>query len=169
MKLTEHFELSEFAVSTQYPSEARRINFCHDDIVKLFYLCSTLLEPARKIGGDEPIVVLSGKRTPKLNSLIGGAVKSDHLYEGYSCAADFTTHSKGSLYSIFRFLIWECHFSVGQAILYFTREYRPRFIHVSLVTPKHHSEFLYEHNHKFRNLVDLPSEIYAKIFEKEVF
>jgi hypothetical protein len=49
-------------------------------------LCEEILEPAREMLG--PIYVSSGYRSPRLNSLIGGATKSDHMIESNSAAAD---------------------------------------------------------------------------------
>jgi len=125
---------------------------------------SIILEPIRDII-RKPIIILSGKRTPLLNEAVRGAENSDHLFKGFSCAADFYTKDRKKLYKIFRHLLWDFNYAVGEAILYFTEDWNPRFIHLSLPTPKHHHDFFYDYNNgqEFKHLVDLPEEVYVAI------
>jgi hypothetical protein len=50
-------------------------------------LCKNILEPIRKAVGNEPIVVSSGYRSPKVNVAVGGVTTSAHCY---GLAADIT-------------------------------------------------------------------------------
>lgn len=52
-------------------------------------LCKTILEPIRKAIGDQPIIVSSGYRSPRLNAhpKVGGVTTSAHCY---GLAADIT-------------------------------------------------------------------------------
>lgn len=167
MQLTEHFKLEEFAVSRGFPELAKKIQFTHEDIIKLFYFCSLLLQPLRD--KYERIDVGSGKRTPELNTKVNGIEESDHLFKGYSCAADFAVSEKKRLFNIYRELFQEYYNFVGEAILYFTKSWRPRFIHLSLPTEKHRRLFFYDYNYgeEFKPLGNLPDKIYVKIFKEE--
>lgn len=89
MKLTEHFTLEEFTHSTtaakygiiNYPDSVSR-----DNITTL----AEMLETIRESWG-KPIYITSGYRCKKLNSLVGGASTSDHMY---GRAADIVTTSR---------------------------------------------------------------------------
>ncbi len=50
-------------------------------------LCKNILEPIRKAVGDQPIIVSSGYRSPKVNVKVGGVTTSAHCY---GLAADIT-------------------------------------------------------------------------------
>lgn len=164
MKLTNDFSLEEFRVSKEYPFLAAKIDFTKEDIVKLFYL-STILQRERNIYGR--IDILSGKRSDELNEKVEGAKNSDHLFKGYSCASDFAPKVfLEQLFPIYKDIFDEYHYSIGEAIFYFDKVWQPRFIHLSLPTEKHLSEFYYDYNYgeEFKTLKGLPAQVYAKIF-----
>lgn len=169
IQLTKDFKLPEFAVSSQFPDLVRAIHFTQTDIVKIFYLCSGMLQPGRNIIREE-IFVTSGKRTIPLNFLIGGAKKSDHLYEGFSCAADIQTEDREKLFFLYRFFARECFFLVGEVILYFTEDWQPRFIHLSLPTKRHQSQLFFDYNYgkEFKVIREVPDWIWVKTFGKEL-
>ena len=86
MKLAEHFTLGEMTKTStglaNEPNEAQVMN--------LMRLCSWLEmlrdEWNRRYGeGDDPIVISSGFRSPKVNKAVGGVSSSNHLT---GCAAD---------------------------------------------------------------------------------
>jgi len=168
MRLTKDFLLSEFAVSSQYPELAKAIRFSQMDIVKIFYLCS-ILQAGRNLIRVE-IFVTSGKRTIILNFKVGGVEKSDHLYEGFSCAADIQTEDREKLFFLYRFFARECFFLVGEVILYFTEDWTPRFIHLSLPTKRHQSQLFFDYNYgkEFKVIREVPDWVYVKIFGKEL-
>jgi zinc D-Ala-D-Ala carboxypeptidase len=60
---------------------------------ELEQLALVTLEGIRTVLGDFPIVISSGYRCPALNSEIGGATNSAHLY---GCAADFVCPDFGT-------------------------------------------------------------------------
>ena len=77
MKLTEHFNLSEFERSAT--AEANHIdNSCPSQYIPvLSQLCKTILEPLRQHFG-EPVIISSGYRCNQLNIKVGGAYASQH-------------------------------------------------------------------------------------------
>jgi hypothetical protein len=81
MKLSEHFTLEELTFSQTAIRLGINNTPTEDGIIKLGYLCNTLLEPLREAIGT-PIRISSGYRSPELNKAIGGAATSRHcLYE----------------------------------------------------------------------------------------
>jgi len=56
--------------------------------VQLKELCKNVLDPIREHFGV-PIRVTSGYRCPKLNEVIGGSSKSQHMAKNGDCAVDF--------------------------------------------------------------------------------
>ncbi len=169
MKITEYFEDWEFKVSSDYPELARKIFLHGIDLLKLFYICSSILEPARSLY-NERFIVTSGKRTVELNSAVNGAEQSDHLFLGRSCAVDFTMRRKQKLPKVYGWIYTHCRYSVGEMILYLDKRWKPRFIHVSLPTKKHHSEFYFDYNkgEDFDDIAKLSGMSYIEIFTKEV-
>lgn len=85
MQLSPHFSLAEMTFSqtaTRYGLDNTPSPVV---IANLQNLCINLLEPLRKITG--PIRVSSGYRSSLVNSRVGGAANSEHLY---GQAADIT-------------------------------------------------------------------------------
>jgi len=80
IKLSEHFQLSEFCNWQKYPQNVPTIQ----QITNLTYGCRNLLEPAREAIGC-PILINSGFRNSRVNALVGGVKNSQHLV---GCAAD---------------------------------------------------------------------------------
>lgn len=78
MKLTEHFKLSEFSYSGT--AEKFKIdNTPPESAVKnLKNLCEKTLEPLR-LHVNQPVIIGSGYRCPKVNKLVKGATKSQHM------------------------------------------------------------------------------------------
>lgn len=87
MNLSDHFTLEELTFS-QIALRRGLDNTPGDEQVDhLMRLCENILEPARALLGDRPIIISSGYRSKVLNKIIGGAVDSVHP-EGL--AADIT-------------------------------------------------------------------------------
>ena len=80
IKLSEHFQLSEFCNWQKYPQNIPTIQ----QIANMAYGCRQLLEPAREAIGC-PVIVNSGFRNSRVNTLVGGVKNSQHLQ---GCAAD---------------------------------------------------------------------------------
>lgn len=95
MKLTEHFDLSEFVISQE---AARRgiDNTPPPEVIENLYLLAMALEEVRARLG-RPIVISSGYRSPALNAAVGGAPNSAHVL-GY--AADLTCPGFGAPLSV---------------------------------------------------------------------
>ena len=74
IKLSEHFQLSEFCNWQKYPQNIPTIQ----QIANMAYGCRQLLEPAREAIGC-PIIVNSGFRNEAVNRRIGGVRNSQHL------------------------------------------------------------------------------------------
>jgi len=171
VKITEHFDDSEFKVSEDYPELAKKICLNETDRVKLFYICRSILEPAREVDTDDgqPIWILSGKRTPELNKAVGGATNSDHLFLNKSCAVDFTMDHKDTLHRVYSWIRDECSFLVGEMIIYFDKKWIPRFIHISLPTKEHWGDLWYDYNQgeRFESEMRLPVYIYMDMMRRK--
>lgn len=74
IKLSNHFQLSEFCNWKKYPQNIPTIQ----QIANMTYGCRNLLEPAREAIGC-PIIINSGFRNPRVNALVGGVRNSQHL------------------------------------------------------------------------------------------
>lgn len=93
MQLTRHFSLAEMTrsetasrrgIDNTPPAPARRA---------LKRLCEEVLEPVRLHFG-RPVIVTSGYRSPVLNAVIGGALRSQHTLGE---AADFTVAGRSNI------------------------------------------------------------------------
>jgi zinc D-Ala-D-Ala carboxypeptidase len=96
--LSEHFTLAEFTHSdtaTAYGID----NTPTPEALDQLHETAALLEEVRAICGNQAVTISSGYRCPQLNSMIGGAANSAHLY---GCAADFTIPAFGSPLEICR-------------------------------------------------------------------
>ncbi len=73
VRLSAHFMLGEFINLKKYPDNVPDTEqlFC------LHYGCLMLLEPARQVVG--PIIINSGFRSSRVNTLVGGVNNSQHL------------------------------------------------------------------------------------------
>lgn len=80
IQLSKHFKLSEFTRSSTATKYGIDNTPPLEVISNLQYLCQELLEPLRE-WMNEPIIISSGYRCPKLNSHpeVRGAAKSQHL------------------------------------------------------------------------------------------
>ena len=137
--ITKNFTWKEAVVSDSYPELASKIVITPQHQIKVFYLFRPLQRVRDRF--ELPINTLSCIRTEELNNLIGGVPGSDHLFEGYSAAVDFTFLCDNSilpdkLEACFSWIKNTMPYSFGQLILYRERN----FIHFSLPTPKHYGE-----------------------------
>ena len=73
INLSLHFTLEEFLNTKKYPCNKPTTQ----DVVNMTYGCLMLLEPARTAVG--PIIINSGYRNPRVNTLVGGVSNSQHL------------------------------------------------------------------------------------------
>lgn len=81
--VTPNISLGEFALR----EERRR--FDRPDQIKVAIYLATFLEKVRTAFGNKPIIITSGYRPPAVNSEIGGARDSEHLYKPGCGAVDF--------------------------------------------------------------------------------
>lgn len=78
IQLTRHFMLSEFINSSTAAAHGIDNTPSLDVVSNLQYLCREVLEPLRE-WINEPVVISSGYRCPKLNKAVGGVSNSQHL------------------------------------------------------------------------------------------
>ena len=74
-RLTPHIALGEFALG----QEARR--FEHQHQVDMAAELAAFLERVRVKFGGKPVIITSGYRPPAINREVGGAFRSEHLYD----------------------------------------------------------------------------------------
>jgi len=72
-RLSPHFKLGEFINLGKYPENRPTLQ----DVINMTYGCQMLLEPARQVVG--PIIINSGFRNVRVNTLVGGVRNSQHL------------------------------------------------------------------------------------------
>ncbi len=88
-QLSPHFSLQEMLAS--HTASRLKINNQPTDlsvIANLKALCTVVLEPIRQMV-DKPVIITSGYRSRALNTRLGGAVQSQHMFGE---AADFTVN-----------------------------------------------------------------------------
>lgn len=126
MKLSEHFTLEEMTRSAT--ANANKIdNTPTQPIIDwLQYLCIHVLEPLRT-HIKRPISISSGYRCPRLNTLVGGVSKSQHMY---GQAADIRILSKEDGDKIFAYL--KSNKFVSKALYERSKSTGARWIHVSV-------------------------------------
>ena len=94
-KLSNHFTLEEFINSKKYPDNKPTLQV----VANLTYGSLMLLEPARQEIG--PIIINSGFRNPRVNTLVGGVKNSQHLQ---GCAADIRPKDPAQFQRLVAFL-----------------------------------------------------------------
>lgn len=97
VRLTEHFDLSEFTIS-QIAARYGISNVPDDAVIQNLHSLAEVLEDVRKVLG-KPIIISSGYRSVTVNKLVGGASNSFHIR---GLAADFTCPGFGNIDSICR-------------------------------------------------------------------
>ncbi len=141
-KLSPHFKVKEFKVSSEYPNLIKEYKFNELQMYKLKTISNLILEPLRE-EMETPIHITSGFRTIELNKKIGGSTKSQHLL----CeAVDFTLlddninydedgnsyHYTGLLWDAFEFITENLQNSYLKVILYKDINEMDEFVHISI-------------------------------------
>lgn len=134
-RLTDHFWLHEFRVSRDHPKLASKIRFSEADVVKLYYVCTFLLEPIRARFGSKRVKILSGKRSQALNLAVKGSKASSHLMEDLEVAVDFWIPGV-NMRDVWNWIQTDLDDRFAQAILYPGQN----FIHISLRSPRHQGQ-----------------------------
>ena len=99
--------------------------------VQLRDICKYVLDPIREHFG-EPIKVTSGYRCPKLNEVIGGSSKSQHMAKNGDCAVDFKfLGNRVDLQKCFNWITKESNLKFDQCISEFLPD---GWIHISYVS-----------------------------------
>ena len=105
MRLTEHFDLSEFTRSATAERHNIDNTIPEQYIPDIKRICEEVLEPLREYIGN-PITISSGYRCPELNKLVGGVRNSQHKF---GRAVDICTQSESVLMLSFVWLAREFH------------------------------------------------------------
>ena len=126
MKLTAHFDLSEFTRSESAKREGLDNTPTSEHLENIKILCEKVLEPIRMRFG--PINISSGYRGKMLNHFIGGAVNSDHCV---GRAADIDMDDVGTGVTnteIFNYI--KDNLDYDQLIWEFGNKEKPDWVHV---------------------------------------
>ena len=111
MKLSEHFELTEFTRSS-----LGLLNQPPADVIPLLQqFCERILEPLR-VHVSRPVVITSGYRSTELNRKVGGVSDSYHCATSARCAADIQVPGI-PLEEVFRWLCEESGLLFDKVIL----------------------------------------------------
>ena len=95
---------------------------------QLQHLCKFIMDPIREHFGV-PIKVTSGYRSPKLNEVIGGSPKSQHMCKDMDAAIDFKfLGNKIELSEVFKWITQESKLDFDQCIAEFLPD---GWIHIS--------------------------------------
>ena len=126
MKLSDHFTLEEMVRSATATANKIDNTPRQAEIDWLKYLCVYVLEPLRKHMG-RPISISSGYRCPRVNTLVGGVAKSQHMY---GQAADIRILNKQDGDKIFAYL--KSNKYVSKALYERSKSTGARWIHVAV-------------------------------------
>lgn len=118
------FKFSEFLVSAEHPDIAAQMKLEQFERERIIYWCQACGDAWRLVHQDNPLIITSGKRIPRLNDAIGGSQDSDHLY---CCAVDL--HPRGMTAREFFCSILDQQLPYRQLILY------KSFVHWSINIP----------------------------------
>lgn len=130
-KFSKFFELEELVRSETATRKGITNKPTKSQEVQLQNICKLVLDPIREHFG-EPIRVTSGYRCAKLNEVIGGSSKSQHMAKNGDCAVDFKFLSDSiDLVKVFKWITEESKLSYDQCI----SEFLPNgWIHISYRT-----------------------------------
>lgn len=95
-KLSTHFTLGEF-IASQTASRYNIDNTPTPQALEYLKKTAAMMEDVRALLGNKPIYISSGYRSPDLNTAIGGARNSAHIF---GQAADFVCPEFGSVRDI---------------------------------------------------------------------
>lgn len=128
MKESKYFKLEELLKSdTALTSQIENLP-SWSDVENLQDLATLVLDPIRQ-SWDQPLIVTSGFRSPKLNAAVGGVPTSAHM-EG--CAVDivlphWSTRKVSELYNLISMLVENGTIDIDQVIYY----RKKKMIHIS--------------------------------------
>lgn len=152
-KITDHFDLDEFAHSESHPDLVERVPSQY--VPNVIRLAKTVLEPIRSEFGV-PLHILSGYRNWDLNHAVGGSPTSQHLRAE---AADFTCEL--DMEKIFRKLWAERDtMKCGQCIYY----PKQHFIHIALPSTRYPTPSFHVHDPPRLKYSHVVNDSYLELF-----
>lgn len=131
MKLTKNFTLEELTFSLTANNHGINNTPPAEAKAALKRLAVEVLQPIRDAWG-QPIVVSSGYRCAKLNTMIGGVKNSQHLYGQAADIKASNPKDNGKLFACIKKLIQQKKINVGQLIWEYGNKTNPKWVHVSL-------------------------------------
>ena len=130
-KFSKYFTLEELVRSETATRKGIKNKPAKAQEVQLQNICKLVLDPIREHFG-EPIRVTSGYRSPKLNEVIGGSSKSQHMAKNGDCAVDFKfLGNKVEEVKVFKWITEESKLNYDQCISEFLPD---GWIHISYIT-----------------------------------
>jgi len=146
MKLSKNFSHTEIFGKDEWPTDTQLQTACR--------LATTILQPIRDFHG-KPLLITSGYRTPEHNKKIGGSPTSEHTWQGYAGAVDFSVPNHNDRLDVYEFCMENLKYSIGQLIWYVETGH----LHVSIANKKQ-SDFLIctqKNTHSYARIEDVHS------------
>lgn len=125
-RLTRNFRLGEWSVSESFPELVEPVPDAMGH--KVVKMATEVLQPLRNIYG--PIGILSGYRSPELNTAVGGSPTSQHMVAE---AVDISNEHVQHIFWDLKNTVLKSAFPVGQVILYGDKN----FVHIALESMKY--------------------------------
>jgi len=141
---TKNFSYSEFTKQGKPGAGVPDSVLSEQDRYKVHQLCKAILQPIRDQYGQ--VSINSGKRSAVHNANVGGSPASHHLYNGMSCAVDFTVlgfaDDVQGRADVALFILQRCPFAFSELIWYTTTNH----FHMALPTERHGQKVLVKTN-----------------------
>lgn len=140
MAIPRYFDLEELLQSDTALGQKIE-NLPSWNIVENLYNLALLLDKIREKYGSA-IKVNSGYRSPKLNSAVGGSKTSNHM-SGQAADIVPADGDTARLFNLIKSMMDNKEIEVGQLIWEYGTKKKPKWVHLSTPTEKHHNQILY--------------------------
>lgn len=131
MKLSKNFSLEELVFSITANNHGIDNTPNAEAKAALKRLAVEVLQPIRDAWG-QPIVVTSGYRCSRLNTMVGGVKNSQHTLGQAADIKASNPADNGKLFKLIKQMVNKDQIKVGQLIWEYGNKTNPKWVHVSL-------------------------------------